>query len=174
MLAPMFILTGFAIASGWINVNGWFDRLFGEETERSGAFFVQVFSHGWLPITSLIIAILGAGLAYSIYIRRQPKNETVGRTFPIPYKVFSRKYWMDELYERVFVVRVLVDGLFRMAQLFDTYIVDGLVNGIAWGTLANGGIMRRVQTGWLQLYGFVMLLGIVFIVGFVYLFTRWT
>jgi len=176
MLVPMFILTGFAIASGWINVNGWFDRLFGEETERSGLFFVKVLYHGygWLPITSLIIAILGAGLAYSMYVRRQPKNETVGRTFPIPYKVFSRKYWIDELYERVFVLKVLVDGLSRMAQLFDTYIVDGLVNGVAWGTLANGGIMRRVQTGWLQLYGFVMLLGIVFIIGFVYLFTRWT
>jgi NADH-quinone oxidoreductase subunit L len=174
MLIPMFILTALAIGSGWINVNGWFGRFFGEHIRQSWDFVFavfNVFSHGYLPITSLIIALLGVGLAYAIYIRRQPASEAVGRAFPVPYKVFSRKYWMDELYEKVFVVRALINGLFRLLQLFDTYVIDGLVNGVAWGTVADGRILRKVQTGRFQVYGMIMLIGIVAIVGFVYLFT---
>jgi len=174
MLIPMFILTALAIGSGWINVNGWFGRFFGEHIEQSWHFVFSVFnvsSHGYLPIASFIIALLGVGLAYTIYIRRQPTGEAIGRLFPVPYKVFSRKYWMDELYEKVFVVKVLINGLFRLFQLFDTYVIDGLVNGVAWGTLAGGRILRKAQTGRFQVYGTVMLIGIVAIVGFVYLFT---
>jgi NADH-quinone oxidoreductase subunit L len=78
---------------------------------------------------------------------------------------------MDELYEKVFVVRALINGLFRLLQLFDTYVIDGLVNGVAWGTVADGRILRKVQTGRFQVYGLIMLIGIVAIVGFVYLFT---
>ena len=174
MLIPMFILTALAIGSGWINVNGWFGRFFGEHIKQSWDFVFTVFnvsSYGYLPIASLIIALLGVGLAYAIYIRRQPTGEVVGRAFPVPYKVFSRKYWMDELYEKVFVVRALINGLFRLLQLFDTYVIDGLVNGVAWGTVADGRILRKVQTGRFQVYGMIMLIGIVAIVGFVYLFT---
>jgi NADH-quinone oxidoreductase subunit L len=168
MLIPMFILGALAIGSGWINVNGWFGRFFGGHHEESAGFFFTVFSHGWLPITSLIIAILGALLAFTIYIRRQPSGESVGNMLPIPYKIFSRKYWIDELYEGFIVVRVLIDGIFRVIQLFDTYIVDGLVNGVAGVTLAGGRQLRKAQTGLLQLYALVIFLGILIIVGFVY------
>ena len=176
MLIPMFILSALAIGSGWLNNNGWFGRFFGEAVEGSimERTFNMFTSHSGLPLISLALALLGAGLAYMVYIRKQPARESVGRVFPVPYKVFSRKYWMDELYENVFVVRVLVDGLFWIVQLFDTYVVDGLVNGVAGGTLVGGRVARRAQTGRLQAYGLVMLAGIVIIVGFVYLFTRWT
>ncbi len=172
MLVPMFILAALAIGSGWLNVNGWFGRFFGGEDVFSASHFFTLFSsHHYLPLISLIIALLGAAFSYMMYIRKQPSGESVGRLLPAPYRVLSRKYWMDELYERVFVVRALVDGLFWVAQLFDTYVVDGLVNGIGGGTLAGGRSIRRAQTGWLQLYGLVMFIGILIIVAFVYLFS---
>jgi NADH-quinone oxidoreductase subunit L len=172
MLVPMLILAALAIGSGWINVNGWFGRFFGGHHEEPWSFFFSIFSQGWLPVTSLIIALLGAGFAYTMYIHRQPSAESVGRTFPIPYKMFSRKYWMDELYERVFVVRIVVDGIFWIIQLFDTYVVDGLVNGIAGGTIVGGRAIRKAQTGRLQAYALVMFLGILIIIGFVYWFGK--
>ena len=172
MLIPMFILAALAVGSGWANVNGWFGRFFGEHIDQSGAFFVQVFSHGYLPVASLIIALLGVGFAHAVYIRTRPSAESVGRIFSPLYTLFSRKYWMDELYERFFVVRVLVDGIFWVLHLFDTYIVDGIVNGIAGGTIGGGRIIRRAQTGRLQAYGLVMFVGILVIVGCIYLFSR--
>jgi NADH-quinone oxidoreductase subunit L len=174
MLFPMFALAAMAIGSGWVNANGWFSRFFGEEASHSIVenVFNMFTQHNGLPLISVILALLGAGLAYSMYIRQKPKSETVGATFQIPYKVFLRKYWMDELYEKVFVVRILVDGIFRIIQMFDTYVVDGLVNGVGWGTLTDGRVMRKAQTGQLQAYGLVMLLGLVIIIGFVFLFAR--
>jgi len=174
MLFPMFALAVMAIGSGWVNANGWFSRFFGEEASHSVVenVFTMFTEHNALPLISLIVALLGAGLAYSMYIRKQPKSETIGETFKLPYKVFLRKYWMDELYEKVFVVRILIDGIFRIIQMFDTHVVDGLVNGVGWGTLADGRIMRKAQTGQLQAYGLVMILGLVIIIGFVFLFAR--
>jgi len=175
MLIPMFILMALAIGSGWINVNGWFGDFFGWHHAQPWHFAFTMFKeHSFLPLIALVVALVGVGLAYAMYIRKRPAGESVGRVFPQPYKVFSRKYWMDELYERVFVVRVLVDGLFWVLNLFDTYVVDGLVNGIAGGTIVSGRVVRRAQTGRLQAYGLVMLVGVVLIVGFVYLFVRWT
>ena len=172
MLIPMFILVALAVGSGWANINGWFGRFFGEHIDQSGAFFVKVFSHGYLPVTSLIIALLGVGFAYAVYIRTRPSAESIGRKFSPLYTLFSRKYWMDELYERFFVVRVLVDGIFWGLHLFDTYIIDGVVNGIAGGTIGAGRVIRRAQTGRLQAYGLVMFVGILVIVGCIYLFGR--
>lgn len=172
MLIPMFLLAALAIGSGWIGVNGWFGRFFGGHRDLGWGNFFTVFTQGWLPLTSLAIAVAGVGLAYTMYVRRQPSGESIGRTFPVPYKVFSRKYWMDELYERVFVVRVLVNGFFRFLQSVDTNVVDGMVNGIAGGTITGSRLVRKAQTGRLQAYGLVMFVGILIIVGFVYLFAK--
>jgi len=173
MLIPMLVLTALAIGSGWININGWFGRFFGEHHSYDWEHAFTLFSsHHYLPLISLIIALLGVGLAYAVYIRTQPSAESIGRRFPALYTLFSRKYWMDELYERFFVVRVLVDGIFWFLHLFDTYIVDGIVNGIAGGTIGGGRVIRRAQTGLLQTYGLVMFVGILVIVGCLYLFVR--
>ena len=172
MLVPMFVLVAMAIGSGWLNVNGWFGRFFGGvHPPESWTFLFTMFTgHHYLPLISLIIAVLGVVLAYMMYIRKQPTGEAVGRALPVQYKILSRKYWMDELYERVFVVRILMDGVFWVAQMVDTYVVDGLVNGIAGGTLFAGRSLRRAQTGRLQSYGLVMLVGVLVIVLFVYIF----
>ena len=86
--------------------------------------------------------------------------ESIGRLFAPLYTLFSRKYWLDELYENVIVKYVLVKGLFGVFQLFDNYGVDGTVNGIAKATVAGGGAIRRAQTGQLQLYGLFIGIGV--------------
>ena len=86
------------------------------------------------------------------------------------YILFSRKYWMDELYERVIVVRILLDGIFAVLDFFDARVVDGAVNGAASGTAAAGRNIRRLQTGQLQVYAMTIALGIVAIAVCYYLF----
>jgi NADH-quinone oxidoreductase subunit L len=78
--------------------------------------------------------------------------------------MLSRKYWLDELYERVFLFKFLIDGLFAFFEWFDTHIVDGIVNGIAGGTVTTGSAIRRFQTGQLQAYGLAIFIGILAIV----------
>jgi NADH-quinone oxidoreductase subunit L len=64
----------------------------------------------------------------------------------------------------VFVVRILVDGLFAAFHWFDDRIVDGAVNGVAGGTVGAGRVIRRAQTGQLQAYGLAIFIGILAIV----------
>jgi hypothetical protein len=50
-------------------------------------------------------------------------------------------------------------------------VVDGLVNGVAGGTVVAGRIIRNAETGRLQTYALVMFAGILIIIGLVYWLT---
>ena len=116
-----------------------------------------------LVLLSLAVAIAGIILAYAMYSAKWISPERVGQTFAPIHNLFSRKYYFDELYEGIFVVRVLYDGLFRLIELFDTYVVDGTVNGAAKVTVVSSSVVRRVQTGQLQSYGLAIVLGVLII-----------
>jgi NADH-quinone oxidoreductase subunit L len=172
MVVPMVILAILSIISGWANVSGEFGKFMGGEETFSWRHFYTIFTLAHpLPIISLIVALLGIFFAYAIYSAKWLSAESIRRTFSPLYTLFSRKYWLDELYERVIVVRVLVNGIFWLLQLFDTYVVDGVVNGIAGGTVAAGNAVRKAQTGQLQTYGLAIFVGVLVIIGCVYLFT---
>ena len=173
MVVPMVILAALSVFSGWLNVTGTFGKFMGhggqvEVHSFVGGFF-GILAHP-LPLISLVVAALGIFLAYAMYSAKWIPAETVGRIFKPFYILFSRKYWMDELYERIIVVRVLIDGIFASLGFFDSRVVDGAVNGVANGTAAAGKAMRRVQTGQLQVYAMAIAVGIVAIVVCYYLF----
>lgn len=174
MTVPMLALMILAIAGGLLNVTGWFDRFFGGEHVVGWSHLFKVFAdsdnHN-IALISFFAALVAIGLAAAIYKYKWISAEAIGRTFRALYTVFYRKYWFDELYEQVIVVRVLVNGLFRVFQVFDTYIVDGVVNGVAGGTVAVGKLIRNAETGRLQTYALVMFLGILVIIGLVYWLT---
>jgi hypothetical protein len=58
----------------------------------------------------------------------------------------------------------LLKGLFAGLQVFDSYGVDGAVNGVASGAIATGRAIRRAHTGQLQLYGLFIGIGILAII----------
>ncbi len=161
MLVPMVLLAILAVASGWLPIS---EFLGGE----SHSFFGVLASP--LAWGSLMAAGLGILLAYAIYSKEWLSAESLRRTFAPIYTLLSRKYWFDELYENLFVVRVLIDGLFAAFHWFDDEIVDGVVNGVANGTVIASKRVRRVQTGQLQLYGIAIFIGILAIVACFFVF----
>ncbi len=173
MVVPMVILAVLSVVSGWLNVTGSFSQFLGhagngEVQSFIGGFF-GILAHP-LPLISLLVAGLGIFLAYAMYSAKWLSAEAVGRAFKPFYTLFSRKYWFDELYERVIVVRVLVDGIFAALSIFDSRVVDGAVNGVARGTTEASGVMRRAQTGQLQAYGIAIAIGVIAIAVCFYLF----
>ncbi len=178
MLIPLLLLMVLAITAGLANVTGWFDRFFGGHHVYAWSHLhealwnPEVLRHShYIPLISFVVALLAIDLASAIYNSRWISAEAIGRMFRSFYKVFYRKYWFDELYEQVIIVRVLVNGVFRICQVFDTYVVDGLVNGVAGGTMLAGRVIRKAETGRLQTYALVMFLGILIIIGLVYWIT---
>ncbi|MFQ5479147.1 MAG: NADH-quinone oxidoreductase subunit L [Candidatus Binatia bacterium] len=147
-----------------------------------------------LMTASVGIAALGIVLAWLIYRRGVLSAESfasAGRGWP--YRLFLNKYYVDELYHATFVSgtlalsRVLawvdsrvVDGVVngaawvtrlgsRFNGFFDNLIVDGLVNLIARVVHTTGGAVRRIQTGSINAYLYV----IVFVVAAVLFARTW-
>ena len=170
MVIPMAILAILAVVSGWFNVTGGFGQFLGHgETYSFVHGFFGILAHP-LPWVSLILAGLGILLAYAIYSVNWLSAERVRTLFSPLHALFYRKYWFDELYENIFVGKVLVNGFFVGLQQFDTYGVDGAVNGVANTTIAGGRAIRRMQTGQLQLYGLFIGIGVLAIILCLYFF----
>ena len=170
MVTPMVVLAILSVVSGFWNVTGAFGQFMGHgETHSFAEGFFGILTHS-LPWISLILAGLGILLAYAMYSAKWLSAERIGRMFKPLYTLFSRKYWFDELYEGVIVKLALLKGLFAGFQLFDSYGVDGAVNGIASATIAGGRAIRRAHTGQLQLYGLFIGIGILAIILCLYFF----
>ena len=170
MVMPMVILAILAVVSGFWNVTGQFGNFMGHgETLSFVQGFFGILAHP-LPWLSLILAGLGILLAYAMYSAKWLSAERIGRMFAPLYTLFYRKYWFDELYENIFVGKVLVNGFFAGLQQFDNKGVDGVVNGVANTTMAGGRAIRRAQTGQLQLYGLFIGIGVLAIILCIYFF----
>jgi NADH-quinone oxidoreductase subunit L len=170
MVAPMVVLAILAVISGLWNVTGQFGAFMGHgEVHGFAHGFFGILTHP-LPWISLILAGLGILLAYAMYSAKWLAPERLVSRVHQLHTLLSRKYWFDELYEKIIVGNILNGGLFAGLQLFDSKGVDGAVNGIADTTIAGGRAIRRAQTGQLQLYGIFIGIGVLAIVLSVYFF----
>jgi NADH-quinone oxidoreductase subunit L len=179
MVFPMVVLAIMAVGCGWTFWAGGAAEFLGEggyyglhaHWHPHGFFdLFTKFGEEPMPLIALIVALAGIALAYAMYSAKWISAEKMGNAFAPLYTLFSRKYYFDELYERIFVVRILHDGLFYVIQTFDTYVVDGIVNLLAQIAVFASSIFRRLQTGQLQSYGLAIGLGIlvIMLVWFVY------
>ena len=134
-----------------------------------------------LMLASVAVATSGFVLAYLLYYRRSLSADAIAAVAGgVPYRVLYGKYYVDELYWAVFVrgtllfARVfawfdatIIDGIVNGAArvtvtlswldgLFDNYVVDKLVNVLADRTYDLGARLRRVQTGNINAYLYVI------------------
>ena len=49
------------------------------------------------------------------------------------------KYYLDHFYEDIIVKKFLIGSVFNWFQKIDTYVIDGIVNGLAAVTSEPGG-----------------------------------
>ncbi len=148
-----------------------------------------------LMAVSVAVAFSGAGLAYLMYYRHSLRPETFSEALGgAPYRFVLDKYYVDELYDLVFVRGVLllsraaawfdqhvIDGIVnlsavvvrevaRLGGFLDNLIVDGAVNAVAATAWDLGGRVRRIQTGSISAYLYVVVLGVL---GGVFLWWSW-
>lgn len=106
-------------------------------------------------------ALIAAGVAYVMYVQkaRVPAPESVERTGI--EKLVYNKYYIDELYNALFVrpVKVLSDVLWS----FGEFVIDLFVEGFGGIVNSLSDRARKLQTGFTGYYIFAMVLGIVLI-----------
>jgi len=197
---PLLILAAFTVGVGFFGYSPEFGAYY---RFVKPVFEVEVavvsLEHGGpsellMAVISVAIAVSGIALAYQMYLRRPGMAERLAVRFRGVYALLLNKYWVDELYNAVFVDfgKRLCGGLWsvdakgvdgavngtsaltvlmsRVSAAFDFSFVDGLVNKIA--DLIQGGsqTFRRIQTGVLQNYLLAMAMGIFVIVSLYYFF----
>jgi NADH-quinone oxidoreductase subunit L len=114
---------------------------------------------------SVVIALIGIGIAYLFYVKNPALPKMLAERWKGLYQLVFNKYYVDELYEILFIksLKGLGTGLWKG---FDEFVIDGTINGIAYfvGLLSNA--MRRIQTGLVQNYAFSMIIGGIVLVAY--------
>jgi NADH-quinone oxidoreductase subunit L len=157
MTAPLVLLAVGSVAAGALmstSVEEWLTPVLGEHEEHEA-----VLSHGLITTLSIVVTVLGAGLAYSLFRRGTALvEETAG---PIVMAA-RRNLYADAFNEAVFEK----PGIFltRALVFLDNRGIDGLVNGLAAAVGGGSGRLRRLQTGFVRSYATSMLTGALLVV----------
>ncbi|MFA6223339.1 MAG: NADH-quinone oxidoreductase subunit L [Desulfomonilaceae bacterium] len=182
MTVPLMILAFLSLVGGFVGIPVI------EGAQRFGNFLDPVFApakaiieHGAqhaghhsvtaelvLMAVSLGIAIFGLLLARFMYIT---SPETPGRIvdrFSGLHRLVYNKYWIDELYDFLFV-NSIVEFSKLLWKKFDEAVIDGAVNGVGAVTQAFGSVLRLLQTGFVKDYALSVLVGAIVVIGFLLL-----
>ena len=160
MTIPLMILAFGAIVAGFIP----FNKLV---TSDGKAFESEI--ELMIAIPSVLIGLLGIGIAYIMYKKESAIPDKLATTFKYSYKWAYNKFYMDEVY--LFVTKKII---FRYISdpvaWFDRHVVDATMNGIATVTQTVSFRIRGLQSGQLQKYAFVFVSGAIMLaILFIYL-----
>jgi NADH-quinone oxidoreductase subunit L len=121
-----------------------------------------------LLVVSVAAAACGIALAYAFYVASPGLSPRLASAAGALYRVSFNKWYVDELYDAVFVrpTVALARALWRGV---DEAVIDGAVNGVGRVTQAWAALLRVMQSGQLQHYALFMALGAVLVVGVYFL-----
>jgi NADH-quinone oxidoreductase subunit L len=204
MLIPLVILAALSIAGGWLS---W-PEIFGGNS-RFVRFLEPIIAvphlarpepthgpgspHGeiYLMLLSEGLVVLGILFAWYLYIKRTELPEKIARSLGGFYRLVYHKYYVDQLYDAMFVNRAKDLGLALGA--FDTVVINGAgVNGAGWLTrfisklsmwwdtwIVDGSIrlgsrivwlfsypVRLIQDGLVQSYMLLIVVGLIGFLGY--------
>jgi NADH-quinone oxidoreductase subunit L len=154
MTIPLLILAVLAVVAGFIETpfNGWFGQwLMGEGDQHQAS--------GLVMVVSTAVGLLGLYIGWLIFVKGTIRSDAVSSRIPGIAKLLERKYYIDELYEVLFVKPLY--GLGKVVELFDEYVVDGVVRMTGYSVSALGRLNSRLQSGQVQGYALTALIGIV-------------
>ena len=115
--------------------------------------------HG-LTAAPFWLALAGIVVAWFLFLKRPDIPASMANSMRGLYRLLLNKYYLDDIYQAVFATGARKLGTFFW-KLGDVTIIDGiLVNGtakvIGWGS----SVLRRIQSGYVYHYAFMMIIGV--------------
>src|SRR6266849_421134 len=145
---PLVLLAIASVVAGY-----WFGFFSYVQPGAPNLVFSNILSD-WKTWLSVAVSLAGLAWAYTLYTRVDLAriNAVVqgNATLRVLYRILLRKFYVDDLYD--LLIRYVVLSISHIEQAFDTYIVDGLVNGVARLVTFLGRDVRKVETGRVQAY----------------------
>lgn len=184
MAWPLRILALLSVVGGWIGIPAVFQAVIPTQNVFD-RFLEPVFadvhvsysvhhaaSAEWtLMLLTLLIAAAGWYLAHTLYYSdpERRRAEALARSAGKAYILLQNKYYVDEIYQAAFVkpghkfAQILGD-------IFDVFVIDGLVNLTGAIVSITGEVWSYLQTGYVRWYAWSVLAGAAVLV--IYLIAR--
>ena len=215
MTLPLLILAVFAVVAGFVGVPSGFPVLGPIFSPQYNAFHHLIIEALPLPeataayaslpdyhphappfnivpvATSFLVALLGLWFGWMMYWRKplvagqkDPMESLLGTMYPI----LKNRYYLDDLYDRIFVKpsqwlgvqviafldRGIIDSFLHvigrvftwlgdLVKVLNLWLIDGVGDGIPIAIFNLGGWLRRAQTGRVQQYMLLVLVAAVLI-----------
>jgi len=178
MLAPLMVLALLSIVGGWLAApamlgtgpdyfSKFLQPVFGG-VEAAGAEAEARSLEVTLAIVAVLTALLGAAVAYWLYLKRPEKTDALAKSLKPAYSTLLNKYYVDELYAAVVVKPLLWISTNVLWKGADIAGIDGAVNGIAEGATAIGDGVRHAQSGNTRSYAVWVVVGALVVIGVIF------
>jgi NADH-quinone oxidoreductase subunit L len=149
MLGPLVVLAVLSVIGGFPGVppeNGWFHHFLhsvtapvrGEAGHEAGSALVI-----GLMAAATVIALAGWGLAHYLYGLRQGTAAVLASRWPRVYTTLLNKYYVDELYDLLFVEPIKRCGL--AWDWFDRHVIDRVVVGVGQMTHTGSALSTWIE-----------------------------
>ncbi|MFN3260186.1 MAG: NADH-quinone oxidoreductase subunit L [Pikeienuella sp.] len=167
MMIPLYVLAFGAVVAGMVFYGDFFGH---HENEFWGA---AIFSGpgntvvhdahevpSWVKVSPFVAMLIGFGIAYLMYILKPGSAEALARNQRPLYLFLLNKWYVDEIYDWLFVRPAKWAGRFLWKR-GDGSVIDGALNGLAMGVVPwLTGLAGRAQSGFMFHYAFAMILGL--------------
>lgn len=165
MAVPLIVLAALSIVGGFINVpavlsgNSWLSHYLEPVFQPAATHHLSHATEYLLMAVVLGLTAVTIAIAYVRFVNKGRIPVEDGRMEGVA-KLLNRKYYVDEIYDFVFVTPV-----FRLARFFESVIetlaIDKIVNATGQAVTNGSRLFRRLQTGSIGFYIFVMVISII-------------
>jgi NADH-quinone oxidoreductase subunit L len=156
MLVPLMILALLSVVGGLVGIGNRFEHflepVFGTGFADAAGEAASGAKEYLLMAVSITVAVLGFILAYVLYLSKPYLPQKIADALNGFYEAVLNKYYVDELYAKLFV-KPLIDGSTNILwQGVDRKVIDDSVNSAADGARHVSDEVRHMQSGNLRSY----------------------
>jgi NADH-quinone oxidoreductase subunit L len=129
--------------------------------------FTQIEQHVFhigLMVQSGLIALFGIAVAWFMYVKNPGLPAKVSQGANFLYDLSSRKFFLDEIFTAILVMPLRF--LAHLCFLFDTHVIDRIVDGVGALPRLLSAAPRLLQTGYVSSYALMMWVGALACMGY--------
>jgi NADH-quinone oxidoreductase subunit L len=156
MLIPLVILAIGSIGGGYLNIPGFLGY---KSVETAGSNVDTI-----LMLDSVGAALAGLAIAWWLYVARPELPARIASGAESFYSILTHKYYIDEIYDAIIVMPLLVTSREFLWKVVDTLMIDGTVNGIGQLIRSSADGLRHMQSGYVRTYAAWILAGGVLVI----------
>ena len=169
MLVPMVILAALSVCGGWIGIERFSAFLAPSiSAPRARAASTDVQLELVLTLLAVTVALLGWFLAHRLYSSKPERAAQLAAGYPAGYKLVANKFYIDEIYDAIFVKPLMAFSKYILGWIVDTAILGGIAWLLAGIANLSGAILQRWQSGNLRSYAAWLVLGAAAVLVFIF------